>query len=103
MRDIEWPQTIKQLEARGWIFERRGYCQGKTCHRTISWWRDNAGKWIPLEQAFKTDPTQLVRHHMLCPDVNDFKSKPVAEKRAKPVKEEKPKVWAPAVMQGKLF
>jgi hypothetical protein len=103
---MDWPQTRRVLENKGWTFERRGFCSGKTCHRTIEWWRDNAGKWIPLEQAFKTDPTQLVPHHKLCPNVNEFKSKPVAEKPEKLSKQQeavKKRTEKAEVPQGRLF
>lgn len=100
----EWPRSRTELESKGWSFERRGRCSGKTCLATIEWWRSPAGRWIPLEQTFKTDPNMLVAHHVMCPDVADFKQKPAAEKLAKEPKPAKPVKQKPEkVPQGKLF
>ena len=96
-----WPQSREQLESCNWIFERRTRCAGGQCKKTIEWWRSSAGRWIPLEAMFQSDPNMLVMHHAFCPNVNQFRGKPVEEKPAKETKpvEQKPK----KVESGRLF
>lgn len=85
---LDWPQTRSQLEAMHWRFEYRTRCKGPQCRRTIEFWKTASlpPQLIPLEEAFKTDSTQLVPHHMLCPDVKQFRSK---DSSAKEVEQEK--------------
>lgn len=80
----EWPNTRRSLESKGWTFQRRGFCSGQQCKKTIEWWKSPSGRNVVLEQTFRTDPNQLVDHNLFCKNAKDFQQKPVAEK---PIKE----------------
>jgi hypothetical protein len=77
----EWPKTKTHLEEMHWRFEYRTRCKGEHCRKTIEFWKTASlpARFIPLEQAFATDPTQMVPHHMLCPDATKFREPTTAQ------------------------
>lgn len=86
---IEWPKTREWLEQNNYSFERRCRCRGATCTTTIEFWRTPSGRFLPLEQTFKTDPNTLVPHWNFCPDEKSFRAKPAEEKSPRLTKQQK--------------
>lgn len=66
---MPFPQTIDELRAAGYKFDRCAYCRG--CGALIEWWTTTAGKPIPMNVT--DDPGKVTTHFATCPKADRFR------------------------------
>jgi hypothetical protein len=91
------PGSRAELEAMGFVFQRRTKCGSEICGATIEWWTGPSNRWIPFRLHPRTG--KLIQHADECPGKKEFRTKPVEVKSAKPEKL-KPE---PVSQTGRLF